>query len=141
MALSTGMKSVMYTQELLDTDDADGAPDSAAQLDRLPRAAARQADAAHGQLDELEPVRVHALCEALRNKARCSRCTSIVRFHFFTYKAVIEVMSLTSRTIESMIMDSCDFGIMTPRDLHEAVACECPTLKVIRMEHCERTIL
>lgn len=60
---------------------------------------------------------------------------------FFTYKVVIEVMSLTSRTIESMIMDSCDFGIMTPRDLHEAVACECPTLKVIRMEHCERTIL
>ena len=62
---------------------------------------------------------------------------------FFTYKAVIEVMSLTSRTIESMIMDSCDFGIMTPRDLHEAVAvaCECPKLKVIRTEHCERTIL
>jgi EIN3-binding F-box protein len=62
---------------------------------------------------------------------------------FFTYKAVIEVMSLISRTIESMIMDSCDFGIMTPRDLHEAVAvaCECPKLKVIRTEHCERTIL
>jgi hypothetical protein len=46
----------MYTQELLDTDDADDAPDSAAQRDRLPRVAARQADAAHGRLDELEPV-------------------------------------------------------------------------------------
>jgi hypothetical protein len=76
VALSTGTKSVMYMQELLDTDDADGAPDSAAQRDRLPRAAARQADAAHGRLDELEPVRVHALCEALPNKARCLRCTS-----------------------------------------------------------------
>ena len=43
----------------------------------LPRAVARQAAAAHGRLDEPEPVRVHALREALPNKARCSRCTSI----------------------------------------------------------------
>lgn len=66
----------------------------------------------------------------------------LVRFQFLTFKDVIEVMSLISRTIESIIVDSCDFGIMMPHPhyLYEAMACECPKLKVIRMEHCERTM-
>jgi hypothetical protein len=64
----------------------------------------------------------------------------LVKFYFFTYEAAIEVMSLISRTIESIIMDSCDFGTMMPHYLNEAVACKCPKLKVISMEHCERTM-
>ncbi|CAN6205251.1 unnamed protein product [Urochloa humidicola] len=62
----------------------------------------------------------------------------LARFHFFTSAAVTKVMSLFCETIESIILDSCDFGVMMPLHLDGAVFRCCPKLKVIRMEHCER---
>lgn len=63
----------------------------------------------------------------------------LARFHFSTSAAVItEVVSLFWETIESIVLDSCDFGVMTPLPLVEAVVWECPELKVIRLEHCGR---
>ncbi|KAL6601705.1 hypothetical protein ACP70R_044925 [Stipagrostis hirtigluma subsp. patula] len=61
----------------------------------------------------------------------------LARFHFFTYAGLMEVLSLLSETIESIILDSCDFGLVMPLYHGEAVALECPKLKAIRLEHCE----
>lgn len=63
----------------------------------------------------------------------------LARFHFSTSAAVItEVVSLFWETIESIVLDSCNFGVITPLPLVEAVVRECPELKVIRLEHCGR---
>ncbi|KAG2636356.1 hypothetical protein PVAP13_2NG446300 [Panicum virgatum] len=62
----------------------------------------------------------------------------LARFQFFTAAAAMKVMSLVCETIESIILDSCDFGIMTPLHLDGAVARWCPKLRVFRMEHCEK---
>ncbi|CAL5073166.1 unnamed protein product [Urochloa decumbens] len=62
----------------------------------------------------------------------------LARFHFFTSAAVMKVMSLFRETIESITLDSCDFGVIMPLHLDGFVPWSCPKLKVIRMEHCER---
>ncbi|XP_062199721.1 uncharacterized protein LOC133902144 [Phragmites australis] len=61
----------------------------------------------------------------------------LARFYFFTYAALVEVLSLFSQTIESITLDSRDSGLVMPLCPVEAVAQECPKLKVIRLEHCD----
>lgn len=61
----------------------------------------------------------------------------LARFHFFTYAALMEVLSLCNTTIESLSLDSCDFDQVTPLQSNEAVPQECPLLEVIRLERCE----
>ncbi|OQU89809.1 hypothetical protein SORBI_3002G273000 [Sorghum bicolor] len=96
----------------------------------------------HLVIDDCRGVTELGLMWLLGNAMNPTKLKTIklVKFYFFTYEAAIEVMSLISRTIESIIMDSCDFGTMMPHYLNEAVACKCPKLKVISMEHCERTM-
>ncbi|KAG2644766.1 EIN3-binding F-box protein 1-like isoform X1 [Panicum virgatum] len=62
----------------------------------------------------------------------------LARFQFYTAAAAMKVISFVCETIESIILDSCDFGIMTPLHLDGAVARWCPKLRVLRMEHCEK---
>ncbi|TVU37553.1 hypothetical protein EJB05_10873, partial [Eragrostis curvula] len=61
----------------------------------------------------------------------------LARFYFFTHAELIEVLSLFSRTIESIILDSCHFGLVRPLGLRESEVQKCPKLKVIRLENCK----
>jgi EIN3-binding F-box protein len=45
----------------------------------------------------------------------------------------MEMLSGSSESIESIILDSCDFGLVMPLHSIEHVAQECPRLKVIKL--------
>ncbi|KAK3129637.1 hypothetical protein QOZ80_6BG0482630 [Eleusine coracana subsp. coracana] len=65
------------------------------------------------------------------------RSIKLANFYFSTNAELMEVLSLSSEAIESIILDSCNFGLVMPPYSFEPVARECPRLKVIKLVHCE----
>jgi EIN3-binding F-box protein len=58
------------------------------------------------------------------------------KLYFSKNTELMEMLSRSSESIESIILDSCDFGLVMPLHSIDHVAQECPRLKVIKLVYC-----